>query len=46
MVSKYHKIAHGLIKVISKKVIKSTMEQIEGFKEIENKIKKNTINIE
>jgi hypothetical protein len=46
MASKYHKIAQGLIKVISKRVIHSTIEQIEGFKEIEAKIKKNTLNIE
>ena len=32
--NKYNRIAKGLIKVISKRVIKSTMEQIEGFKEI------------
>lgn len=34
MANKYNKIAQGLIKVISKKVIKSTIEQLEGFKEI------------
>lgn len=46
MANKYHKIAQGLIKVISKRVIRSTVEQLEGFKEIEGKIKKATINIE
>lgn len=46
MANKYNKIAQGLIKVISKKVIKSTVEQLEGFKEIQNKIKKPTANIE
>jgi hypothetical protein len=46
MANKYHRIAQGLIRVISKRVIRSTVEQIEGFKEIENKIKKVTLNIE
>ena len=46
MANKYHKIAQGLIKVISKRVIKSTVQQIEGFKQIEAKIKKATLNIE
>lgn len=32
--NKYNKIAKGLIKVISKRVIKSTLEHIEGFREI------------
>jgi hypothetical protein len=45
MINKYNRIAKGLIKVISKRVIKATLEHIEGFKEIENKIKKNTVNI-
>lgn len=34
MANKYHRIAQGLIRVISKRVIRSTIEQIEGFKEI------------
>lgn len=46
MSNKYNRIAQGLIKVISKRVIKSTVEQLEGFRDIENKIKKNTLNIE
>jgi hypothetical protein len=46
MANKYHRIAQGLIKVISKRVIRSTVEQIEGFKEIEGKIKRITLNIE
>lgn len=46
MASKYGKIAHGLIKTISKRVIASTVEQLEGFKEIEHKIKRQTVNIE
>lgn len=46
MASKYGKIAHGLIKTISKRVIASTIEHLEGFKEIEQKIKRQTINIE
>lgn len=46
MANKYHRIAQGLIKVISKRVIRSTVEQLEGFKDIEAKIKKATVNIE
>jgi len=46
MAGKYGKIAAGLIKTISKRVIASTVEQLEGFKEIEHKIKRQTMNIE
>lgn len=34
MANKYNKIALGLIKTISKRVIASTAEHIEGFREI------------
>jgi hypothetical protein len=34
MANKYAKIGNGLIKAISKRVIASTVEHLEGFKEI------------
>lgn len=46
MAKKYRRIANGLTKAISKRVIKSTKEQIDGFRTIEAKIKKATNNIE
>lgn len=46
MTAKYARIAMGLEKVIANRVVKSTIEQLEQFAEIEAKIKRTTTNIE
>jgi hypothetical protein len=46
MAHKYHRIAEGLVQIISKRVIASTNEHLEAFRDIETKIKRSTSNIE
>lgn len=46
LTAKYAKIAMGLERVIANRVVKSTVEQLQMFTDIENKIKKVTHTIE
>ncbi len=46
MADKYRRISEGLILIISKRVISSTNEQLDNFREIEERIRKATANIE